>query len=251
MKNILLLCFFASLIISCKTKKETVIVPSNPDPLLVKVDGGPSEVSELFYINSILNKLTFLNNGKVTGSVIYNYEASAGKVTVSQLDSNGKEDVSDRAIYYYEGHKLISQGKSTEAYFAKFDYDGSGHIIKLSVFEDGKQIREQTYEYDSKGNLIHEIHNIVDNGTSTKNFELTFEYDSMKNPMKNIFPTPSPSQFQLLSTNNVTKTVATSTPTNTTEITNMSYTYNSNGYPETSTITKTGEPTVLYKYFYE
>ena len=132
--------------------------------------------------------------------------------------------------------------------YSKFSYDGSsGMITKQTLYWDNKKTGYIEYSYDEKGNLVEEILYNYTPSTGVAEIITTtlYEFDNKTNPYKSIGSLMIPGIETNI--NNITKEtcrihVQANHGTDIEQITQMSYTYNTNGYP----ISKNGNVKYIY-----
>lgn len=243
-KLILLFCGLSLLLTSCSSdensvssSEDTSILPKTISYIYPSVLLGTNSTSTLNYNGNKI--VSSIKNGSKT---IFTYD---GNVITKQekfdVDQQGKETKDTEVTYTYENGKLktkvikevFSATYPNGQYIEKTIYTHTSDVL-ISYINYSVNADTNSESKSSQGNLTYKDGNLIKSQetegslTSTR----TYEYDTKKNPLKNILG------FNLLlseisdfGNNNVTKTTITSSdfPTPTDYLT--AYIYNDSGFP--------------------
>lgn len=262
---------FLAAIISCKKDEPVVdgkITESNPALLLSKVmtDNQPSfeysyNAAKLVSVEKSQYNFTLNHynekNQLISTDYFSNYDILSSDLQIFQTALNKKEWVTPDSPnkggtirYEYSSDDRLSKATYTPtsgtAQSSEFSYDGNGRISKQILFWEDTQTGYIDYSYDGKGNLIKEVlYNLSSSGNAELSTTTDYEFDNQQNPYKFVsrLMTPGINSNQ----NNIIKETYTINmqavqATDTVEITDNSYEYNSQGYP----VSKNGNITYIY-----
>lgn len=261
-KLLLLFCGLSLLLISCSSdedstssSEDTSILPKTISYLYPSVLLGTNSISTLSYNGNKI--VSSIENGSKT---IFTYD---GNVITKQekfdVDQQGKETKDTEVAYTYENGKLksrvikevFSAAYPNSQYIEKTVYTHTSDVL-ISYINYSVNVDTNLESKTSQGNLTYKDGNLIKSqetegaSTSTR----IYEYDTKKNPLKNILG------FNLLlneisefGNNNVTKTTITSSDFPTPRDYLTAYIYNDNGFP-TKYTSYTGGGSVEYEIEY-
>jgi hypothetical protein len=250
MKKIFYL-FTASLVVltSCSSDDDSsIITPSEDISILPKTIsyiypstflGTNSKSINTYSGNKILNIID--ENSKT----IYTYDGSIiTKQEQFSLDEKGKETKSREVAYAYENGKLktriyktgISEINPNGVYVSKtvYTYNSDGTISYILYSIDSKT---QVETKQGTGKLTYKDGNLIKSEVNSdiysfQNGVRTFEYDTKKNPLKNILGFSSLlDEVEDCGNNNVIKITRTRPDYPNPSVYLTTYIYNDNGYP--------------------
>ena len=157
--------------VSKKEEKTAKVSNKVCQPTLMEVEAkGKKQTTNLFYTANQLDSLVVSATGRPEKIVIrYSYNE---KKQLTQIDMKGEKD-----DYVYENDliKRIESGQLATV----FDYNEKNQLVSLKEQTKGHTTSEYKYEYDQNGAPIKR--NFY-NAKGELVVEVTYEYDSMKNP---------------------------------------------------------------------
>jgi hypothetical protein len=154
-------------------------------------------------------------------------------------------------IYEYNDKGLLTKSTcsrplSTSSEYSDFSYDANNRISRQTMYWENTVTGYIDYSYDTKGNLIKEmLYNIPSAGVTELVTSSQYNFDNQSNPYKQISKLKIPGIDT--NANNIIKEtytihLAQGQGTDTGQVTETSYEYNSLGYPKS----KNGNTTFVY-----
>lgn len=250
-KSIKIICSMLIIFLLACEKDHSELIHNNHTGLLYQVKFG----SELFYeytyndLNQLVeekSKWYYTRHNYRNGHLIssdYYYDpgmaSSSGQVLTAAM--NRKEWVNptntekgSTKTYSHDKKGKIIQSENYQG-ICKYSYDGENRINRQAFYSDNKCTGYFDYTYDDKDNLIKELHYwILANGEPELQTTTEYEFDNKHNPFKEFGSFMLPGRST--NTNNIIKKTYTlhfevDQFTDKVQITENSYTYNSQGYP--------------------
>lgn len=136
--------------------------------ILFKENGDTSQITTNEYDKNA-NRVQFHFRGNLgEWDYHYSFDTNGNKLSSKRINSNGV--TSDVHIYKYDDdnnlieHQSLKQGKIQ--YFLKYLYLNGQKINEVYYYEE-KLMREHTFEYDEKGNIIKESKHVLDDNKTT------------------------------------------------------------------------------------